>query len=292
MSAKTESTSGGSAGGRAAARCGRRSSAGGEDLVAPGFVVREDAGVEVAERELHRAGERRQVEHVRRALLPRVPERVGEHEPALGVGVDDLDRLAVGGREDVAGPERVAARHVLRRGDDGEHAHREAELGDRADALDHGGAAGHVALHVLHVQRRLERDAAGVERDRLADEAEHDGAARAGRVVAQDDQARRVVAALRDRGERAHPELARSASRSSASAVSPRARRDLLRAVGEPFRGEVVRRRLTRSRARFAHSATIAARCGRARGRRRRRRGPARAELAAPARPVSSGAVS
>ena len=36
------------------------------------------------------------------------------------------------------------------------------------------GPAGHVALHVLHVGGRLDRDAAGVERDRLADEAEHE----------------------------------------------------------------------------------------------------------------------
>ena len=54
-------------------------------------------GVEVAERELHRAGERREVEDVRRALRARVPERVREHEPSLGVGVRDLDRLAVRG---------------------------------------------------------------------------------------------------------------------------------------------------------------------------------------------------
>ena len=39
---------------------------------------------------------------MRRALLARVPERVGEHEAPLGVGVRDLDRLAVRGREDVA----------------------------------------------------------------------------------------------------------------------------------------------------------------------------------------------
>src|SRR5207244_12471463 len=86
----------------------------------PLVVVGEAAAVEVAERELHRAGERGQGEHVRRSLPPRVPERVGEDEPPLGVRVDDLDRLAVRGVEDVAGAERIAARQVLGRGADGD----------------------------------------------------------------------------------------------------------------------------------------------------------------------------
>ena len=55
-----------------------------DDLVAPVVVVRVDAGVEVAQRQHHRAGQRRDVDQMRRALLARVPERVGEHEPALG----------------------------------------------------------------------------------------------------------------------------------------------------------------------------------------------------------------
>ena len=121
-----------------------------------------------------------------------------------------------------------------------------------ADALDDGAASGHVSLHVLHVERRLDRDAARVERDRLADEAEHDVALRRGRLVAEDDHARRVVAALGDAGEGAHPELrelvgaerlggqvrvlgrasssARSASRSGVSSFAPRVR-EVTRAV-------------------------------------------------------------
>ena len=134
-------------------------------------------------------------------------ERVGEHEAALRVRVRDLDRLAVHGGEDVAGPERAAADRVLARGDDGQRAQRQPELRDHADALDDRAAAGHVALHVLHVERGLDRDAARVERDRLADEAEHDVALRRGRLVAQDDHARRVVAALGDAREGAHAEL-------------------------------------------------------------------------------------
>ena len=98
--------------------------AGRDDLVAPGVVVREHACVEIAHRAAHRTGERGQVDDVRGALLARVDERVGEHEPALGVGVRDLDRLAVRGRENVAGAEAAAAHDVLGRGDDRQDADR------------------------------------------------------------------------------------------------------------------------------------------------------------------------
>ena len=46
-------------------------------------------------------------------LLDGEREAVGEHEPALGVGVEDFDRLAVANRDDVARLERGAARHVV-----------------------------------------------------------------------------------------------------------------------------------------------------------------------------------
>ena len=42
-----------------------------------------------------------------------VMQHVGEHEPAFGVGVDDLDGLARHGGDDVARPLRIAVRHVL-----------------------------------------------------------------------------------------------------------------------------------------------------------------------------------
>ena len=213
----------------ALARCG--------DPVAPFVVVREEAGVEVAERELHRAGQRREVDDVRRSLAPRVPERVGEHEPAFRVGVRDLDRLAVRRAEDVAGAERVAAGKILRRGEDGDCAHRQAEGCDRADAVQRAGAARHVALHVLHLRGGLERDPARVERDRLADEAEvHVLARRRRGLVAQDDQARLVAAAAADGGERAHPELVEVAQSEHVRLQVVELARERLRVLAERVR--------------------------------------------------------
>ena len=79
-------------------------------------------------------------------------------------------------------------------GDDGEHVDGEPELGDRGHGLDHGRAAGHVHLHLVHPRRGLDRDPARVEGHRLADEPQRrrppppPG-------VAQDDQPRLLVAA-------------------------------------------------------------------------------------------------
>src|SRR5262249_48786874 len=77
------------------------------------------------------------------------------------------------------------------------------DSGERAE--DAGGAA-HVELHLVHLGTGLERDAAGVERDPLADE--DDRSLRlGGAVVARDDEARRLLRALRGGEERAHAEL-------------------------------------------------------------------------------------
>ena len=64
----------------------------------------------------------------------------------------------------------------------------DAQLGDRSHRLDHRGAARHVHLHLVHAGRRLDRDAARVEGDRLADDAQH--VSRAAARVAERDQAR------------------------------------------------------------------------------------------------------
>ena len=70
-----------------------------------------------------------------------------------------------------------------------------------------GGAAGHVVLHPLHAVGRLDRDAAGVEGDALADQAEHRARpARRRARVPHHDHARRLGAAARDAEQQAHAE--------------------------------------------------------------------------------------
>ena len=179
----------------------------GEDVVAPRLVIREQACVQIAESNLHRARQRREVQHVCRAFLACVPQCVGEHESSFRIRVRDLDRLAVRRAQDVARTERVATDEVLRGGDDRQDADRQLELRCGGGAGDHGRPAGHVAFHVVHLQSGLQRDPARVERDRLADKADHCVALRTWRLVTEDDEPRAVHARAPDRAERAHAEL-------------------------------------------------------------------------------------
>ena len=162
----------------------------------------------VAEGYADGSGERGGIDEVRAAEMPWRSEAVGEDEAAFGVGVDDLDGLAGHGGEHVAGFAGATVGHVFAGADDGDDAHGGLELGDGAHGAEHGGGAGHVVLHLVHVVGGLDGDAAGVEGDALADEAE-DGAVqrRDGGLVAQDDERGRLGRALRDGGECAHLQL-------------------------------------------------------------------------------------
>ena len=95
------------------------------------------------------------------------------------------------------------AGQVLGRAYDRHEPDRQLQARDRRDGLDHGSAAGHVELHLGHLRAGLQRDAAAVERHRLADEAEH-GPTRAGARIAKRDQCGLLLGALGDRGEGAH----------------------------------------------------------------------------------------
>ena len=118
------------------------------------------------------AGERRHVDDVGRAQLLRVGHRVAEDQAALGVGVGDVDPLAVERLDDVAGPGRVRAGHVLDGRGDGEQRRAGRQPGDGGDGRDHGARTDLVHLHLFHPVGRLDADAAGVEADALADDRE------------------------------------------------------------------------------------------------------------------------
>jgi hypothetical protein len=136
-------------------------------------VVRERARIHDAQRHHAGAGQRSRVDQVRRAQLLRVGEPIGQHQAAFGIGVDHVDGLAGHGGHHVAGLVGFAVGHVLRRADNADHAHLGLEQGNGAHGAQHGRAARHVVLHQLHLFRRLDGDAAGVERNSLAHQAEH-----------------------------------------------------------------------------------------------------------------------
>jgi hypothetical protein len=133
----------------------------------------------------------------------RVGERVGEDEPSFGVRIDDLHGLTVQRLEDVRGPVGVAIGHVLGGTDDAVDLDVRSERADRRHGAEHRSRAAHLVLHVAHTGRRLDAQAAGVERQSLADE--NDFRLRALRDERHVDEPRRVNAALADRGVQEHP---------------------------------------------------------------------------------------
>ena len=183
--------------------------AGRHDLVVEVLRAPERAGHEVAERARDGAGQRRDVHDVGGAEPLGVGHRVAEDQPALGVGVGDVDHLAVERADDVAGPRRVRAGHVLDGRRDGQERGARGQPGDGRDGRDHGAGTGLVHLHLFHPVGRLDADAARIEADALADDREMpaERVVLAGAAGAQDDHPRRVVAAAADGHEHAHAEL-------------------------------------------------------------------------------------
>ena len=214
-------------------------------------------------------------------VLGRPHDRVGQDQPALGVGVEHLDGAAAVHAQHVAGPVGGVAGHVLghrhRRGD----RDRQLQPGGQHRRGDHGRGAAHVGRHVVHVRRGLDRDAAGVERDALADQRDlrpRRGAAgpaqphqpRLARRALPDAEHAAVTRPRRARRRRAPRPRGPAASASSAArAANDSGNRSL---GGVLTRSRAVR---TASRDRRGRARTVA--------RRRRRRWPARADAPAAA---------
>src|SRR5437016_7329094 len=90
-------------------------------------------------------------------------------------GVDDLDRLAEMALDHIPRFHGMAGGEVFRGRDEAHDIDLRLEQSQGLKGAEHGRRAGHVELHVLHVLRGLDRDAAGVERDALADERDRSG---------------------------------------------------------------------------------------------------------------------
>jgi hypothetical protein len=99
------------------------------------------------------------------------------------------------------------ARHVLAGGDDADEVDRRADRRYGLERAEDGRSARHVELHLVHAGRLLERNAARVESDALADEGDRCVALAAARVL-ENDEPRRLVRSARDRQERAHAKSA------------------------------------------------------------------------------------
>ena len=141
-------------------------------------------------------GERGHVDDRRRLEALGVGEGVAQHQPALGVGIEDLDRLARHRGDDVARACGRTRRHVLGGRDDHRQVDLELHLRHGLQGAEHRARAGHVVLHLVHIGGRLERNAAGVEGDALAHQDDR-GLACAGATVVHDDELGRLRRTLR-----------------------------------------------------------------------------------------------
>ena len=81
-----------------------------------------------------------EVDEMGRAVAQRVGQRVGEDEPSFGVGVDDLDRLAVRADHHVAGTLGCGAGHVLGGCDYSHDVERQLAGRDHVDRRQHRGS--------------------------------------------------------------------------------------------------------------------------------------------------------
>jgi hypothetical protein len=165
----------------------------------------EHAGHDAAQRDHAGAGQGGDIDQVRCAELPGKPQPVAEKQPALGVGVVHLHRLARRGPQDVSGLDGAAVRHVFGRRYHADHANGGLQQRRGAQRADDGGASCHVDLHPVHSFGGLDRDPAGVERNSLPDQAEHRAVGAIGRAVIEDDHAGGLGAALPDTQHQPHP---------------------------------------------------------------------------------------
>ena len=114
------------------------------------LVIAEQCNADVTQRNAYCTGERGGIDDVRGAEPRGIGQGIGQHQPALGIGVDDLDGLAVHGGDDVTRTRSRAAGHVFRHGQQTGDAQGWLQTTNRGNSAQHGGGSAHVVFHFLH----------------------------------------------------------------------------------------------------------------------------------------------
>src|SRR6516164_3825512 len=144
-----------------------------DQLIGEFVIVREQAGIVVAQGDNNCASQSRQIDHQPGLVtILAIPQCIRQHEPAFGVGIQDLDCLARHRGDNVAWPLRRAGRHIFDEANDSyriDFGFAGREQAHQAD--DHRGTR-HVPFHVAHPRGGFDRNATGVESDPLADKRE------------------------------------------------------------------------------------------------------------------------
>mmetsp|Transcript_40166 Transcript_40166/g.123697 ORF Transcript_40166/g.123697 Transcript_40166/m.123697 type:complete len:562 (-) Transcript_40166:166-1851(-) len=219
------------------------------------LVVREDGGEVLPRRDHLRTGERRHVDdEVGRASARQqagrggdVRDAVREDEPALGVRVVDLARLAREEAEHVVVAEGRRPNRVLSEAEGAVQRRASGADGDRRlKGAEQPGGASHVGLHAAHALLWLEGEPSRVVHNPLADQANL--LARTVRHVREDAQRRRLGRSLPDAVQSAVAALAQLVARDDLdehlAALLAQPRRHRPRLLHEGRRRELLGRRV------------------------------------------------
>ena len=224
----------------------------GDELIGERIVLAHQAGRVFAECDDAGAGQGRGIDDHLRFILLHISQCIAEDQTPFGVGIEHLDRLSRHRRDHIAGPLCIAAGHIFDRGHDADQIELELQLDRGEERAEHAGRTAHVEFHFLHARAGLDRNAAGVEGDALADQ-------RVGFVALtrppplQRDQARFVRRALGDAEQGAHAELAHVVLVEHFTADAGVVQGELPRLVGEIGWCADVRRQIAEF-ARVAHA--------------------------------------
>ncbi len=158
------------------------------------------------QRDDHRTGQRREVNHGSRSKLLLSPgDRIAQHQPPFGIGVDHFDGLTRHRRNHITRPLSIAIGHVFNQPADPDHIGLGPALGQCEHSAGDSPCPAHVPLHVFHPARRLDRNPASVESHALANKGGWPFACRSA-VPFHHQQARLAHRSLRDAEQRAHAE--------------------------------------------------------------------------------------
>ena len=107
-------------------------------------------------------GQRRHRDNLIGLVLVRQCQRIGQHQPAFGVGIVDLDREALARGQDVLGAESIAGDRVFNRGDQHAQLQVHPRGHDHMRQTQHRRRATHILFHQTHRRAGFQVQPTGV----------------------------------------------------------------------------------------------------------------------------------
>ena len=160
---------------------------GGSYGVSKGVMFAHDSSTVMTERDDAGAGEGCDVNQNIRFEAARVRQCVAKNQSSFRIGIQNFDGLARHATDNIARPCRRSAWQVLAGWNDDIQVDRQFKVGDSSHSADHAGRTTHVEFHFVHAGPWFQGNAAGIERDSLANQHDRFFAGR-GALVLHHDQ--------------------------------------------------------------------------------------------------------